>query len=123
MTTAEQQYAMDRVKGISQDKIGAIREVMPVTKPPILTYGEALKLIKAGKIKLRVKPARTLHYSDDFRNVFSFDSRHDFNGRETIDEKAFEKKAAPIRKERQRIQDQIMLGDAEKALKLIEAFA
>ncbi|KKL93455.1 hypothetical protein LCGC14_1874540 [marine sediment metagenome] len=124
MTKSEQQYAIDRIAGLCRQKCYAIEEAMPVTKAKKITYGQALSRIKAGKIRLihRIKD-RGLYRSDDFDDVFDVKDHHDYNGSDGYDEKACSKKCAPIHAEALRIKDQIMLGDAVEALKMIEAFA
>ncbi|MCQ9208611.1 MAG: hypothetical protein NG712_04450, partial [Omnitrophica bacterium] len=105
-------------------KCYAIEKAMPVIFAKKLTYDQALKLIRVGKIKMipRMKD-RTLYRSDDFDDVFDVTSLHDYNGSDSYDTKAYNKKCAPIHAEALRIKDQIMLGDAAEALKMIEAFA
>ena len=122
MKPAEQKYAMERVRLIGRGKINAIREAMPLLKPKALTYGQALRLIKTGKIKLKFRTGKKLDSYDDFKDAFDVSDYHTYGSQDEYDVEAFEKKVGPIRKEIRRIQDQIMLGDAEKALKLIEAF-
>ncbi len=125
MKPREQAYAMERIEEIAEQKFRAIEKELPVLKPKRITYKRALVLIKQGKIKLKPNyPDRELYSNDDFDNVFDVTEYHeDTYNFSPYDKKAYEKKAEPIRKEVRRIKDQIMLGDATEALKLIEEFA
>ncbi|KKM86002.1 hypothetical protein LCGC14_1283340 [marine sediment metagenome] len=123
MKPAEQKYAMERVRDIGNHKINAIRRAMPLLKPKTLTYSQVLKLIKSGKVKLKFRAGKILDSYDRFNDAFDVTGRHIYGSQEEYDQEVFNRKADPIRKEIRRIQDQIMLGDAEKALALIEAFA
>lgn len=123
MKPAEQKYAMERIAGLAKEKLTAIRKSLTVVKAKKLTYGQALRLIKSGKIKLDYPKSKELHRYDEFSDVFDLKGHHDYHGSGGYDEALYSKKAAPVRKEVQRIKDQIMLGDATEALKLIEKFS
>lgn len=123
MNHTQKKYAMERVDGIASAKIEAIEEAMPTTPHKILTYRKAEKLIKEGKVKMIASPSKEIHCYRNFVDTFDFSKHHDYNRRTpNYDPKAFKKKADVVRKERTRIKDKIMLGDAEEALKMIEAF-
>lgn len=123
MRPKEQKYAMERVEEIALQKFSAIRDALPIIMAKRLTYEQALRLIRSGKIKLKIKKDKKLYGYDDFSDVFDLKGHHDYQGEDSYDEKLYKKKTEPIRKERQRIKDQIMLGDTTKALRLIEDFA
>ena len=124
MKLTEQKYAMGRITDLCDQKLSAIEESIPVIEAKKITYEQAVRKIKGGEIKLRpAKKNKVLHNYDDFGDIFDLTGHHDYRGSDTYDKKAYQKRCAPIRAEAQRIKDQIMLGDAAKALKMIEAFA
>lgn len=124
MKPAEQKYAMSRIDDLCDQKLRMIEESMPVIKAKKITYEQAVRKIKKGEIKLcPAKKNRPLHNYDDFEDIFDLNGHHDYRSSDTYDKKAYKKKEAPVLIEAQRIKDQIMLGDATEALKMIEAFA
>jgi len=115
---------MERIQNIARRKVSAIQDAMPVTKAKKINYKRAVALIKQGKIVLKPRyPNRELYYADDFEDIFDVKGHHEYNGKDTYNQALCDKKTAPIYNESRRIQDQIMLGDATEALKLIEKFA
>jgi len=127
MNQTQKKYAMLRVEDILEHKARKIRKAMP--KSPVkkqLTYRQAAKLIKDGKVKLHVDmpPNKTMYDCKYITDMFDFS---DYCTREPrgpgYDEDACMKKIKPFHVECQRIRDQIMLGDSEEALKLIDEFA
>jgi hypothetical protein len=125
MNKREQEYAIERINYLANQKLEAIKDALPVLKPKRITYTKAVALIKQGKILINPKfRNKELYSNDDFDNVFDVTKYHEERYNFTpYDEDKFKKKAAPIYAEVTRIKDQIMLGDATEALKMIEEFA
>lgn len=127
MNHTQKKYAIERVDGILEWKINQIKAAMP--RIPVLkqlTYKQAAKLIKDGTVKLDkdVAPTQKMYKCKNITDMFDFsDYRTDSYNQDKYDVDDCNKKTAPLYKECQRIKDQIMLGDAEEALKLIERFS
>ncbi len=123
MNHTQKKYAMERVQVIAIDKVEAIKKAMPIIPTKTLNYRKALRLIKTGAVKLVANPNKALDSYADFTDVFDFKDYHDFDYRGVRhDTKGLKEKTDVVWDECTRIKDQIMLGDAEEALKLIQAF-
>lgn len=123
MNHTQKKYAMARVDEIAHSKVRAIEKTMPTIPLKTLNYRKALKLIKDGKVKMVADANKVIDTYADFTDVFDFSPYHSFSRRgDQYDTKAFGKKVEVVRTECVRIKDQIMLGDAEEALKMILAF-
>ncbi len=86
MKPSEQKYAMERIQGIARQKLSSVEKAMPIIKTKKLTYWQALKLIRSGKIKLNpVYKDRALSGYDDFRDVFDLKEHHDYSGSDHYD--------------------------------------
>lgn len=113
-------YAITRVQQIAQQKINAI--VNARRRPANKQLEAFLEAFKAGKVKVLSRAARYgegLYYLGDINLATIFDmSPYTREPPEDEDET----RKQEINKERDRICDQLMLGDAAEALKLVQAF-
>ncbi len=126
MNQPQKKYAIERVEYILKCKTATIKAAMPRKPVPRrVTYRQAVKLIKDGKVKLDKSIAvnEEMYHYKNIADMFDFSAyRTTASCSEEYDVDAFNKKTIPFYKECQRIKDQIMLGDSEEALRLIEAF-
>lgn len=118
MNQKQREYAVSRVNGIEREKLNLLRR--ETTTPEVaLSEENKVDLIRRGKVKLN--PDKLSEYSSHHVfNAFDF-SAHEKGA--VFDEKSFNKGAALINSEGQRVKDEIMLGDAETAKKLVQEFA
>lgn len=117
MDQSQRKYAMERVKELLQEKTTALRKKhLKASKP--LTPEQKLQMIYNGTVDMvtRRKWTSTMLFIDayDFKGL---------NGELVLDEKAFEKESIPLHRKAAAIRDQIMLGDTDTAIKLLEEFA
>lgn len=139
MTKAQQEHAIRRLQQLKAEKKDAIitraekrREKERDTYPAsFLTVEQAFKRLKDGKLKLRKRPSKRNSYSGNAANnnldVF-FEGLTNPDGfsnfREYIVYKDnLEPELEAIDREAMTVEDQIMLGDQERALELLESFA
>jgi len=117
LTQSQIKYAMNRVSSVVRQKEQTLRDKF--TKPSKHLSGEQeIKLVLSGKVKKRQIPYDR-HCSPYLSDVFDF-SKYQDNG--SFDEKSFNAEMKPIRKKVQEINDNLMLGDAKEALKMIQEF-
>jgi hypothetical protein len=120
MNQKQKEYAIERVTNIFSSKQQSIEAKYTVESKPI-SGNEMIDLVLKGKCPKRKNPDRPRYNNSVYlRDVFDFSKFEVVGG---TDYKKAGKEIAPIRAEFQRIKDQIMLGDAEEAVKLIEKFA
>jgi hypothetical protein len=118
MNHTQRKYAMERVESIAKYKIAAIKD-KHTTKGVCLSSQERVALVRKGKVKLR--PDNCINYKSCgyFSDHFDF-SRYESSN--SFNQAAFDKEIKPISLKAQEIKDQLMLGDAEQALKQIQDF-
>lgn len=114
MKQDQQRYAMERISKAVDAKIAACkaRHMKPGNQP---TTQEKLRAIRDGDAALRRHALLSWKLDDAFD--FSELTRPD-----ALDVKPFEREAASIRERAAKIKDEIMLGDSQKAIKLIREF-
>jgi len=122
MNQTQKNYAMDRIRGIERDKIQALRNKF--THPgKILTGEEKIELLLEGSVSLKgsdeLKTIARRYNNPNINDVFDFT---EFECPEKFEGKSFDKEKAKIIKQSTKIKDQLMLGNAEKALKMITDF-
>ena len=107
-------YARERITAIRDERLEAAKKSCVVT-PKTLTNAEKAKAIRTGDacLKLPIKLTATLEASYDFGDVPS---------NPVLNNDAYTKKAAPIRRRAAEIMDLLMLGDAAKALAAVQAY-
>jgi hypothetical protein len=125
MNQTQKKYAMQRVNEVLMCKAKKIREGMP--KKPVekqLTYKQAVKLIREGKVKLHADtpPNKAMYNCRYITDMFDFSAHCTRQSNGSDYDTAAAKKIAPLENECQRIKDQLMLGDATEALEMIAAF-
>ena len=116
MKATEKNYAIARVSELCRDKIGAVPN--PVKS---LSLTDKLELIASGKVKLKTKK-EILDSAAHYYGTPVIDSVFDFSKFEIPCEKAkleYDNKLAEIRRKAQSVKDEIMLGDEQRALKLL----
>lgn len=119
MTKQEKDYAVDRIdKAIDWKRIEIKgRHSLPAIS---LTEDQKLDMIYGG-----VTPPLTERTKVEGKYRISFDDIFDFSEHErfaTEDANAIYKEWKPIQEEAQRLKDEIMLGSAPEALKLMREF-
>lgn len=117
MNKQEKQYATGRIDSIAAEKCHAIKEKY-TTDGVSLTGVQRLSAFGAGKYKIRSDVREINTYTDLCKVVEFTDESED-----KMDSSRIEAEQAKVRVEATRIKDQLMLGDANEALKLIEKFA
>ena len=117
MNQKEKQYALDRVTAIANSKISAIK-AKHTTPGTLLNSEQRLAALKKGEFKLKPGLTQVRGY-DEIRDVFTFPG--DKAGSE--DTKRIEAETDKVQAEATRIKDQLMLGDSQQALDLIDNFS
>jgi len=116
MNQQQKAYAMARVSSILNKK-GSELKARFTTKGKSLTFVEKCRLIRNGGAELL--PDSQLSTWTDLKDAFLW-GQHEIQ--DHFDQSAYDSAIEPFQAEATRIQDQLMLGDAEEALKLIQAF-
>ena len=117
MNQKEKQYALDRISQIANQKIAAIK--LKHTKEGVsLTSAERLAALKNGDFKVRPGINGVPTYAE-IKNVFIFTAEKAAQS----DDVKIEAEIAKVGREATRIKDQLMLGDSQEALQLIEQFS
>lgn len=121
MNATQLKYARERLREVLASKLEVARTA---ASQPAQKFDAAalVKGIKNGSIKINV-----LYEDDDNVETYtSVGSVFDISAhvkQANFDVKAFRKVEKVINEEAQRIEDQLVLGDSQEALALIEAFA
>jgi hypothetical protein len=113
-------YAVNRVHGIANSKKEAFASSIPLAKGG-LSFTEKVKLIRAGQAKLR--PTDELKSYTDLVDAYVFPSDVAHRKATAAREEKIKQFNGKVDAEVCAITDKLMLGDAEEALGLIEAFA
>ena len=114
MNQEQRKYAIERVNGIRERKFGdALKRYTKEGK--VLSDVEKVELVRSHKVSLK---GEAYAYTD-IKYAFDFSK---FERDSKTDAVALDKAKAQIIAAANRIKDKIMLGDAEEALALIEAF-
>lgn len=119
MTIKEKDYAMRRVNSIFYEKKAVIAQ-KHYTAAVELSIDKKWIMVKQGKAKIhpkysKIRPTRHELWAD----IFDW-SKHEKAAMHN--EVAIEKELEPIRRKSTAIEDTIMLGDSDKALKMIQEF-
>ena len=121
MNQQQRKYAMQRVTDIKDEKISAL-QTRYTKKGKSLTWAERIRLIRKGLVKLKANQSINelfWHNQGEIEHVFDF-SKYEYT--DTLDEKLFTLGQDRILKKFTKIIDEIMLGDAKEAMKLIRDF-
>lgn len=125
------QYAIERLDGLHSQKVAAIRAA-GVKHGNSMTVTELLGLFKRGKINVLNPNARVGMVENDRRANYRYaeypkmNDVFDLSGlivADSVDSEIVTRKIEALAKEYTKVKDQLILGDAEEALKLIEKFA
>ena len=107
-------HAKSRITAKARGKKAAIEKKLK--KGKFLTAERRCLLLKQGKVKLKKGMTRIDSY-DDVRHVFDFSPFE-----QAFDSKEYDKQSAIIDKDVVKLIDELILGDTEQALRLIEKF-
>jgi len=120
MNQTQRTYIRKRVEGILLEKTAEARMKF-TTQAKTITNHERVNLIRAGKVKLkpRTELAKLGAYNTNLSAVFDF-SDYETNGH--TDTAAVLKHTKKLRVKANEINDNVMLGDAVEALKMIKDF-
>ena|ERR1035437_1560557 len=115
MNTHQKKYALQRIDGLQIIKIREAEEKF-TTKAVTLNNDEKYKLIANGSVKI-LPFNRIGNYSPDLYPSFDF-SAHESKAK--LDDKKYNPIVEKINSISQQAKDQIMLGDCEEAMRLIQ---
>lgn len=121
MNQQQKNYIKKRITEIREHKLSTLRNDLTI-KAVSLSNRERIDLIRLGKVKMR--PSTELNRCNEY-SLNSLTTVFDFSKYETkasFNQAKFNERAAKLRAEANRIVDQIMLGDAEEALRLVKEF-
>jgi len=113
MNKSQREYACNRVWGTAAELKKKLKDSL--TTGDKLTDQDRARLLRLGKVKLK-KGVKSITRYTDVVNVFDFapfDQKVD---------KSYERRAARIDAEATKVCDQIMLGDATEAAKLVDEY-
>ncbi len=125
------QYAVERLDGLHAQKIAAIRAAS-VKHGNSMSVEEVLALFKAGKLKIANPKLRVGVVDKERSNRYRYSEYPKINEvfnlsglitDDTVDSETVTKKINTLAKEYEKVKDQLILGDAQEALKLLEQFA
>jgi len=117
MNQQQRKYALDRVNSIVCAQVDLVKD-KHTKKAVRLGTNERFNAFKAGRWVIK-KDIKALSQYTDIVDVLDFTEECD----EVKNDDAIDKDTLSIRKAASKVSDQIMLGDTEVALKLLEAFA
>jgi len=121
MNQVQRVYIRKRVEGILASKLADARVKFTI-KADMLPHQERIQLIRAGKVK--VKSEKDLMTPGNYGNLY-VNTIFDFSKYETkggLDQKAYQACSKKLTAKAHDINDSVMLGDAEEALKMIKDF-
>lgn len=116
MNQQQRKYAKERVSGLTQQKINEIKQRF-VTKGSSLTDTDRLKEFKKGNFKVSADVKYIDHYTR-VTNLITFTN----DVPDEFDKEGYDKAVETIRTRSNVVLDEIMLGDAEEAYRLIQSF-
>lgn len=117
MNKQQREYALKRIKEIHYQKVEDIKKPYFVEEKR-LTPEQAVSLVLRKKVPVKTNlPNREARYLDLFE-CFDFSEQH----YRSYYKKGWEKAVDKLDKQREKIEDELMLGDTEKALQLIAQF-
>jgi hypothetical protein len=113
MTKTQQKYACDRVRQKAEQLRSTLKKELTTGKP--LTCEDRAKLLRAGKVKLR-KDVNIISTYTDVVKAF------DFSPFEPKVHGSYKRRAERISETERKAIDEIMLGDADVALRVVREF-
>lgn len=117
MNQHQKNYALNRIEGLRNIKLQQAENKFTIKEVKLLDR-EKYELIKNGKVKLF--PFEIIH-NNNYRNPDLYPS-YDFSKLEkpsSLNDYEFNKISTKVNEISQKAKDQIMLGDCEESLKLI----
>jgi len=117
MNQTQKKYALERVEYIRRNKNSELENKYTTPKKQ-LSGDEMINLVVKKKVPIRKDISRNT-YRPELKDVFDFSN---YESPKVIDSKKLSMAIKPINEKAQKIKDQIMLGDAEEALKMIQDF-
>lgn len=118
MNLKQKSYALKRIDDIQRRKLNEIKRSDYETKSVKLSPEERFKLFKKGKFEIKKSIENPFIGYNYCKDIFTFKGEVE----QSFDQDKFEKAQQKVRTQADKIRDQIMLGDAEKALELIQKF-
>jgi len=120
MNQTQKMYIRKRIEGILQSKATELRKKLTVPTKT-LSPREKVEMIYTGKIKLRPRKDVPLNSSSSLYINYLYDfSKYETRG--GMNQEEYNKKFKLLTNKANTIIDNVMLGDAEEALKLISDF-
>lgn len=116
MNQQQRKYALARVSEIKEYKLLKLKEEC-TEKEARLNDKERLEAFKKGEFKIRKDVSKISTYTH-IVNVVTFNAEKE----KVFFDKIFTAKSALIEKQASKVADEIMLGDALEAMKLLEKF-
>lgn len=129
MTPTQRNYAVARINGIANEMRAAISKKFVKEDTKDITIGELVKLIRNGTIKPKTKNAHKLYGSSYQRcnalgEAFEIvDPSPYYRTYPVRDEVKMSAAITKIEAQATQLKDNLMLSDADTALKLVEDFA
>jgi hypothetical protein len=111
LTKQQIEYAKGRIYGSVKKQKDELKKSLTTGKP--ISSEDRANLIRTGKAKLK-KSIKSISIYNNVVNCFDF-SAYD----EKFDEKAYNIGCDKIAKEAEKLMDELVLGDTQKALELI----
>lgn len=118
MNKTQIQYALSRIDGLLKEKETSV-EKAHTKEAKVLSATERADLVRSGTVKMKAD-ATEIHSYTDVVAVFDF-SKHSWTAE--VDAKAVSAIMKPLRKEAQKLKDEIMLGDASAAQTSLAKFS
>lgn len=118
MNQQQRKYARERVGVICAKKERELRK-KHTTESVRLSRHERFKAFKNGDYTIKKGVSQEITSYTDVMDIVDFKGEK----KEKVNETALQKDLASVREQANNIVDQIMLGDAEEAMKLIEEFS
>ena len=120
MNQMQRNYIRKRVDVILADKMAVTRQKF-TTPSKMISNERRISLIRSGKVKLKSdnEIRNNGYYGTQLTQIFDF-SKYETKG--GVDQKALQAYNKKLRTKANSINDRVMLGDAEEALKMIQEF-
>jgi len=120
-TQGQRNYAVERIRGKVGEKLEAAKHEFHIEGKG-LTNMQRLDLIRKGKVTLLPKKELSLLRNWDRTNIKDVFDFSEYAWESGVDKKKYGKREKAILTESNRIIDEVMLGDAKEAMKLLKAF-
>lgn len=116
MNQQQRKYALARVSEIKTVKIERLKKEL--TKPAVrLNKEQRLSAFRKGEFTIKKEATEISNYTYVV-DIISFNAESE----EKFDKEKFHKQSLLIEKQANQVSDEIMLGDAQEAMRLLEKF-